>query len=60
MTFVKVKPSALLVREKSFNTEPVAIPIDGFLTQFEIRDQIDRVFVIRVPPDNSCHRAISL
>lgn len=60
VTFIKVKPTALLVGEKGFDLKTFFIPIDGLIRQIEIGDQKDRVGVAASPAGNHHHRAIAL
>ena len=59
VTFVQMKAPTFLVREKGFDTETLAIPIEGFFSQFEIRDQILTVRVNLKRVSGTIYRALS-
>ena len=60
MAFVEMKAPTFLVREKGFDPKTFTIPVNGFVPQFKIRNQIDRVFVIRLPPGDDEDGTINL
>ena len=60
VTFMQMKASTFLVGKKGFNFEAMPIPVEGFLTQFKVRNQVKRLFEIWLPPTQDQDRAISL
>ena len=60
VALVQPEPTALLVGEESFNTEPLRVPVTGFFFQFHVGDQIDGVLVRGLPPSDSQDRAVFL
>jgi len=60
MTFVQKKATAFLVGEEGFDLKTFFVPIHGFVGEFKIRDQKERVTVAALPMGNHRHRAIAL
>jgi hypothetical protein len=60
MALVQVEATAFLVGEESFDATATPIPIAGFFGQFQIGDQIDRLFVTSLPPGDGQDWAVIL
>src|SRR5665648_904642 len=54
VTFVKKEPTTFHIGEEGFNLETLFVPVQGFIGQFEISHQIDRV--LKTPFPSGHHR----
>ena len=60
VAFVEIEATAFLVGEEGLNSIPFAVPVTGFINQLQVRDEIYRLFVFRVPSGNGQDWAVGL
>lgn len=59
MTFVQEKAATFLVGEKGFDLEAFFVPVQGFMGQIKVGDQVQRVGVPAFPGGNHRHGTVA-